>query len=350
MPQFNFLSVDQMEALVAFTQSRGGKAADIRNQHQVDMKALMEANGAERVREPDNFPAPGEVVRFGLIERGYWFEDNPLELTQEDLIRGRQIFEQNCIACHGSNGDGEGPGAPFLNPGPPGFTSAAFEQTGAGSSPGAYYWRILRGVPGTAMENFGTRLSVEDIWRTVLFLKTIANGGLTADVPTVDMYIQWEGNPETFEWANCFLTEEEAFTFATPGIATPNPTQALETATATAEGTPGIETPTPTPGEATPTLTPGLSPPEGVGGDVPGIVALGQVNPVYALSLWMIENDAVPCATTGFEQTTWNDIMNWAAGGPDGFARQGTPQVQFIPPDLLNESTLPPNSLESVWE
>ena len=29
------------------------------------------------------------------------------------------------------------------------------------------------------MENFGTRLSVEDIWRVVLFLRTIHNGTLT---------------------------------------------------------------------------------------------------------------------------------------------------------------------------
>ena len=33
--------------------------------------------------------------------------------------------------------------------------------------PGDFYYRILRGWPGTGMENFGDRLSVDDIWRVV---------------------------------------------------------------------------------------------------------------------------------------------------------------------------------------
>lgn len=38
------------------------------------------------------------------------------------------------------------------------------------------------------MEDFGTRLSVEDIWRLILFLRTVPNGGLEQPVTTVDMY------------------------------------------------------------------------------------------------------------------------------------------------------------------
>jgi len=64
---------------------------------------------------------------------------------------------------------------------------------GNDTSPGDYYYRVLRGINGTAMENFGTRLRVDDIWRVVMFLKTIPNGGLDSDkLPTADLYIQWK--------------------------------------------------------------------------------------------------------------------------------------------------------------
>jgi hypothetical protein len=66
-------------------------------------------------------------------------------------------------------------------------------MTGPFASDGQLYYRILTGGKGTAMENFGTRLTVEDTWRLVLFLRTIPNGSLeTPDtVPTVDMWEQW---------------------------------------------------------------------------------------------------------------------------------------------------------------
>ena len=65
------------------------------------------------------------------------------------------------------------------------------------------------------MENFGTRLRVDDIWRVVLFLRTIANKGLEAGtVPTVDQYIAWEPPPETIQFMNAH-PPSESFDFVT---------------------------------------------------------------------------------------------------------------------------------------
>ena len=51
------------------------------------------------------------------------------------------------------------------------------------------------------MENFGTRLSVDDIWKVVLFLKTIPSGSLQADhVLSVDDYYQWHPTPELLQY------------------------------------------------------------------------------------------------------------------------------------------------------
>ena len=51
------------------------------------------------------------------------------------------------------------------------------------------------------MENFGDRLSVNDIWRVVLFIKTIPNGTLRKDyVPQPSDYIVWQPSKELLAW------------------------------------------------------------------------------------------------------------------------------------------------------
>ncbi|TML46026.1 MAG: hypothetical protein E6G19_02550 [Actinobacteria bacterium] len=53
------------------------------------------------------------------------------------------------------------------------------------------------------MENFGERLSVDDIWRVVLFLKTIPNGTLKPyRSPEPKDYIVWQPSKELIAWTN----------------------------------------------------------------------------------------------------------------------------------------------------
>src|SRR5947208_13985175 len=51
------------------------------------------------------------------------------------------------------------------------------------------------------MENFGDRLSVDDIWRVVMFVKTIPNHTLKANVvPEPKDYIVWQPSKELLAW------------------------------------------------------------------------------------------------------------------------------------------------------
>jgi hypothetical protein len=51
------------------------------------------------------------------------------------------------------------------------------------------------------MENFGDRLSVDDIWRLVLFIKTIPNHTLDKNrVPEPSDYITWQPSKELVAW------------------------------------------------------------------------------------------------------------------------------------------------------
>src|SRR5439155_7474203 len=106
-----------------------------------------------------------------------------------------------CVGCHGLKGNGKGPAASFLSPAPADFTDAMDACCGGDTGPGDFYYRILRGWPGTGMENFGERLSVDDIWRVVLFLKTIPNHTLNRNViPTPQDYITWYPSKDLLTW------------------------------------------------------------------------------------------------------------------------------------------------------
>lgn len=226
MPRFEFLNDEELADLTQYAQRRSGKGGLIRYAGQLYMKELELASmGVPKPPKPSDAAnltladiarlnmgetvkgvtfgeaPPGEIdglawdewVNMNIVDRSYWVSDNPLPVTTDNLLRGREIFQTRCIGCHGTGGAGVSFAARFLRPTPADFTSPDDAENGSDASPGNFYYRILRGIPGSAMENFGTRLRVDDIWRVVLFLKCIPNGGLLPDrVPTPDMYVQWK--------------------------------------------------------------------------------------------------------------------------------------------------------------
>jgi mono/diheme cytochrome c family protein len=142
-----------------------------------------------------------EAPNLSQIDRSYWLSGDPLPVTEQNLYRGKEIFLDRCVGCHGPNGNGKGPGAKFMAPPPADFTSADDACCGGDTGPGDFYYRILRGWTGTGMENFGERLSVDDIWRVVLFVKTIPNGTLKKNVvPEPKDYITWQPSKELIAW------------------------------------------------------------------------------------------------------------------------------------------------------
>jgi mono/diheme cytochrome c family protein len=142
-----------------------------------------------------------EAPNLSQIDRSYWLSANPLPVTEDNLLRGKEVFLARCVGCHGPKGDGKGPGANFMSPPPADFTDKDDACCGGDTGPGDFYYRILRGWTGTGMENFGERLSVDDIWRVVLFVKTIPNGTLANDrVPEPKDYIPWQPSKELLAW------------------------------------------------------------------------------------------------------------------------------------------------------
>ena len=227
MPSMKSLFSDkQVDQLIAYVEQRSGKSGLLRYAGQLYAKHVVLANqgfpepytgfqGAHKPvvsALPDSKLTPedgqlAEAPNLSQIDRSYWLSGDPLPVTEANLLRGKEVFLDRCVGCHGLKGDGNGPGARFLAPPPADFTDADDACCGGDTGPGDFYYRILRGWPGTAMENFGDRLSVNDIWRVVLFLKTIPNGTLTPyRNPEPKDYIVWQPSKELIAWTKSHQT------------------------------------------------------------------------------------------------------------------------------------------------
>jgi cytochrome c oxidase cbb3-type subunit 2 len=218
MPSMKALfSNTQVDQLISFVQMRSGKSGLLRYAGQIYAKHVVLENqgftpaptgfqgASATIQEGADVPVPTgqleEAPNLSQIDRGYWLSGDPLPVTEANLLRGKKVFLERCVGCHGIAGDGKGPGAKFMAPPPADFTSADDACCGGDTGPGDFYYRILHGWPGTGMENFGDRLSVDDIWRVVLFIKTIPNHTLDKNViPEPKDYITWQPSKELLDW------------------------------------------------------------------------------------------------------------------------------------------------------
>ena len=219
-PMKSLFSDKQVEQLITYVETRSGKSGLLRYAGQLYAKDIVLANQGfppaplgfsasggkivEGLPDDQMHPPEGqleEAPNLSQIDRSYWLAANPLPVTEANLLRGKEVFLQRCVSCHGPKGDGKGPGAKFMSPPPADFTSADDACCGGDTGPGDFYYRILRGWTGTGMENFGERLAVDDIWRVVLFVKTIPNGTLKPNVvPEPKDYIVWQPSKELLAW------------------------------------------------------------------------------------------------------------------------------------------------------
>jgi cytochrome c oxidase cbb3-type subunit 2 len=247
MPDMKSLFSDhQVTQLVAFVEQRSGKSGLLRYAGQLYAKHVVLVNqgfpepytGFEGAHKKplkpneDGLAPPAdqleEAPNLSQIDRSYWLSGDPLPVTEANLLRGKEVFLERCVGCHGLKGDGHGPGERFLSPTPADFTDKDDACCGGDTGPGDFYYRILRGWPGTAMENFGERLSVDDIWRVVLFVKTIPNHTLAPNrVPEPNDYIVWQPSKELLAWVKSRQKLENNASFDKKAVTDPYMQEAM---------------------------------------------------------------------------------------------------------------------------
>lgn len=121
-----------------------------------------------------NKSAPAQVSQAARelakgVHNAYPFPTEPE--TPPDLTLGRQLYQANCVQCHGASGQGNGPLAAQLEPAPTDFTDAA---RAAQRSKLALYQVISNGVDGTAMPSFN-ELSDQERWALAYFVSGFAS-------------------------------------------------------------------------------------------------------------------------------------------------------------------------------
>lgn len=85
--------------------------------------------------------------------------------------KGKALFAANCASCHGDAGKGDGPAGAALDPKPRNFTNKAEYKYGTGDL--AIFRTGKYGSKGTGMAGFDGRLSDDEIWQTVNYIKTL---------------------------------------------------------------------------------------------------------------------------------------------------------------------------------
>ena len=90
----------------------------------------------------------------------------------EMINKGRELFKANCSACHGDNGQGNGPSASMLNPKPRNFHS--LDSWKNGSKVTQIYKTLEEGIPGGGMASYNY-LPPEDRFALIHFIRTFAN-------------------------------------------------------------------------------------------------------------------------------------------------------------------------------
>lgn len=146
MPSFSFLSDRDMNDLVAYIQTLGNKRTPL---------AYVEA--------PDEYRNTTEAGR-KLMERRH-VDTN----ATPSANAGRGLYTQNCAACHGLEGRGNGPNSISLEKKPANLTRPFYKQY----PDEFWFYRISEGVPGTRMPRFGEILTEEQRWYLVAYVKTL---------------------------------------------------------------------------------------------------------------------------------------------------------------------------------
>lgn len=115
------------------------------------------------------------------------------EENRQSLEKGRLIYEQACIWCHGEEGKGDGPAGWYLGrysaPRPRNFVAEGFKfrSTPSGELPSDQdlFRTVTRGIPGF-MPSFGT-LTEAERWQVIYYIKSFNPLFKNGTPPAIDI-------------------------------------------------------------------------------------------------------------------------------------------------------------------
>jgi mono/diheme cytochrome c family protein len=110
----------------------------------------------------------------GKLPKQYEDLKNPLSASKENINAGKNLYQIQCVRCHGALGKGNGPIGELLTPQPANLTLTRRLPIATDKF---LFWTLSEGGQrfNTAMPAFGQQLSDQEIWQLSLYI----NSGFT---------------------------------------------------------------------------------------------------------------------------------------------------------------------------
>jgi mono/diheme cytochrome c family protein len=121
-------------------------------------------------------PGSGMMARHSAtIPADYSGLQNPGPADEESAARGAEIYQTNCITCHGDQGLGDGPASAGLDPAP-----APLAHTARMLADDYLFWRISEGGAlspfNSAMPTWKATLDEAARWDVISYLRVLSGG------------------------------------------------------------------------------------------------------------------------------------------------------------------------------
>ncbi|VVB50594.1 Cytochrome c oxidase polypeptide 1 [uncultured archaeon] len=155
MPNFSYLSDQDLQDLKAYIDGLGG-----RNLETQDFQPLV----------PELYSGRNNSYNDTIANAN---SSNESRAEYAGLIaEGKILFSQRCLPCHGASGIGQGPYARHVTQHPANLNDRISNFPGVDY----HFWRVMEGVPGTAMPPWKLSLTEDAIWKIISYEKTFVDG------------------------------------------------------------------------------------------------------------------------------------------------------------------------------
>jgi len=138
--------------------------------------------------------------------------EETITVKQGDVATGQVVYEKSCSQCHGSTGDGDGPGKLFMHPRPRAFRDSSaykFRSTKTLPTDLDLFRVISEGIPGTSMPGFDV-LPEQERWDLVAFIKSLSSDFADPEMAEESVAYEELVNAKAPELVDGWLTEGRA--------------------------------------------------------------------------------------------------------------------------------------------
>lgn len=105
-------------------------------------------------------------------------------VAESAIERGERVYLQQCLSCHGANGESNPTIVATLGVRPADLVSVS--SHGHNHGPEDFFAVIRDGIPGSKMPGFGDDLSYDEIWDTIAYISRMRPNGLILPLEMAD--------------------------------------------------------------------------------------------------------------------------------------------------------------------